>query len=42
MNYPVGGVQISGNDLRRSLGAVDSQPSIDGHDCELEIILKRK
>ena len=40
MNYPVGGVQISGNDLRRSLGTVDSQPSIDGHDCELEIILK--
>ena len=36
MNYPVGGVQVCGDYLCCSLGTVDCQPSIDGHDCELE------
>ena len=41
MNYPVGGVEISRNDLCCSLATVDCQPSIYSHNCELEII-KRK
>ena len=41
MNYPVGGVKISRNDLCRSLATVDCQPSIDERDCELEIIVRK-
>ena len=40
MDYPVGGVEISRNDLCRSLATVDGQPSIDEGDCELEIIVR--
>ena len=41
MDYPVGGVKISRNDLCSSLATVDCQPSIDERDCELEIIVRK-